>query len=144
MFSTFFLGFIGVNISFFLHQKPLSFLALIGVVGLAGVVINAAIVLVSFLDETIRHDAPEDEYLDQLAHGTSMRLRAIAVTTITTVAGLMPTAYGVGGSDALLVPMTLALAWGLVSGTLLTLVWVPCIYAIMNDIFRKFFRHPGF
>jgi multidrug efflux pump subunit AcrB len=142
--STFFLGSIGVNIAFFLHQKPLSFLALIGMVGLAGVVVNAAIVLVSFLDETVRRDAPLNEYLDQLAHGTSLRLRAICVTTITTVAGLMPTAYGIGGSDSMLVPMTLALAWGLVSGALMTLIWVPCIYAVMNDIFRKFFRQPGF
>lgn len=144
IFSTFFLGFIGVSVAFFLHDKPLSFLALIGVVGLAGVVINAAIVLVSFIDDSVKRDAPKDEYLDAVAKATSLRLRAICVTTTTTVIGLMPTAYGIGGSDQLLAPMTLALAWGLVSGTLLTLIWIPCIYAIMNDIFRKIFRQPGF
>jgi multidrug efflux pump subunit AcrB len=144
VFSTFFLGFIGVNVAFFLHNKPLSFLALIGVIGLAGVVINAAIVLVSFLTELVPKDDPEEVYLDKLAKGTSLRLRAICVTTLTTVIGLMPTAYGLGGSDALLVPMTLALSWGLVSGTLLTLIWVPCIYAAMNDIFRKIFKQSGF
>lgn len=144
IFSTFFLGFIGVNVSFFIHNKPLSFMALIGVVGLAGVVINAAIVLVSFLDERVDRKADPSIYLDQIAKGTSLRLRAICVTTLTTVIGLMPTAYGLGGSDFLLIPMTLALSWGLVSGTLLTLVWVPCIYATMNDIFKKFFKQPGF
>ncbi len=143
VFSTFFLGFIGVSVAFFLHGRPLSFLALIGVVGLAGVVINAAIVLVSFLDESVKTDAPLEEYHDQVAKATSLRLRAIAVTTITTVVGLMPTAYGLGGADQLLVPMTLALSWGLVSGTLLTLIWIPCIYTILNDIFRKA-RQPGF
>lgn len=144
VFSTFFLGFIGVNVSFFLHGRPLSFMALIGVVGLAGVVINAAIVLVSFLDELVDKKADTATYLDQVAKGSSLRLRPILVTTITTVVGLMPTAYGIGGSDALLAPMTLALSWGLVSGTLLTLIWVPCIYAAMNDIFRKISKHTGF
>ena len=45
----------------------------------------------------------------------------------------MPTAYGIGGSDAMLVPMTLAMAWGLTSGTFLTLIWVPCAYALLED-----------
>lgn len=144
IFSTFLLGFIGVSIAFFFHQIPLSFFALIGIVGLAGVVINAAIVLVSFIDESVDHGAETDLYLDQVAKATSLRLRAISVTTITTVCGLMPTAYGLGGADPLLAPMTLALSWGLVSGTLLTLIWIPCIYAILNDIFRKVFKQPGF
>ena len=41
--------------------------------------------------------------------------------------------YGIGGSDAMLVPMTMAMAWGLTSGTVLTLIWVPCFYAIIED-----------
>lgn len=140
VFSTFFLGFIGVNVSFFLHDKPLSFMALIGIIGLAGVVINSAIVLVSFLDSTVDSSKDVSTFLDQVAEGTSSRLRAISVTTLTTVLGLMPTAYGLGGGDALLIPMTLALSWGLVSGTLITMIWVPCIYAIMNDVFKKFLK----
>ena len=62
-----------------------------------------------------------------------MRLKAVLVTSLTTISGLLPTAYGIGGTDALLVPMTLAMAWGLTSGTLLTLIWVPCAYAILED-----------
>lgn len=129
--STIPLGLIGVSTAFYVHDRPLSFFALIGVVGLAGVVVNAAIVLVSYIRDLIQlygmslHDA--------LAKAAASRLRAVVVTSLTTVGGLLPTAYGIGGYDSVLVPMTLALAWGLVSATILSLIWVPCGYAILDD-----------
>jgi multidrug efflux pump subunit AcrB len=137
--STFFLGFVGVSLAFIVQDRPLSFFAMIGVVGLAGVVINASIVLLSFLDERLKNIAPND-WLDKVAQTTSLRLRAITVTTLTTVTGLVPTAYGLGGADSILMPMTFALTWGLISGTFLTLIWIPCLYAICNDIFYKLLK----
>lgn len=130
------LGLIGVSLAFFLHSKPLSFLAMIGVVGLAGVVVNSAIVLVSYINELLEEGIPLH---DALKKASSDRLRAVLVTNLTTVGGLFPTAYGVGGYDSILVPMTLALAWGLVSGTLLTIIWVPCGYAVSID-FKNYLR----
>ena len=56
------------------------------------------------------------------------------MTSLTTISGLLPTAYGIGGNDAMLIPMTMAMAWGLTSGTILTLLWVPCIYALIEDV----------
>lgn len=136
--STIPLGLVGFSISFFLHSKPISFLAMIGVVGLAGIIVNSGIVLISFIEEMRKEgSAPLSEILIK---ASGMRLRAVVVTSLTTISGLFPTAYGIGGSDAILVPMTLAMAWGLVSGTLLTLLWVPCAYAILEDftdIFRR-------
>jgi multidrug efflux pump subunit AcrB len=129
--STIPLGLIGVSTAFFLHDRPLSFFALIGVVGLAGVVVNAAIVLVSYIRELLQVDGMGLHAA--LAKASAQRLRAVLATTLTTVGGLLPTAYGIGGYDSVLVPMTLALSWGLVSATLLTLVWVPCGYAIIDD-----------
>jgi multidrug efflux pump subunit AcrB len=126
------LGLVGVSLSFWAHGKPLSFFALIGVVGLAGVVVNSAIVLVSYIDELQQEETLK--ITEALAKASAHRLRAVLVTSLTTVGGLFPTAYGLGGNDSLLVPMTLALAWGLVSGTLLTLIWVPCFYSILYDI----------
>lgn len=126
------LGLVGVGWAFFLHQRPLSFLAMIGVVGLAGVVVNSAIVLVSFIKDLQKEG--RSEFKEILAIASAHRLRAVMVTSLTTIGGLFPTAYGIGGYDPILVPMTLALAWGLVSGTLLTLIWVPCGYAIINDL----------
>ena len=126
-------GFIGTIVGFTLHQKPLGFMAMIGVIGLAGVVVNASIVMMSFIDQL--REKNQMGFKDCLIKGTSLRLRPVLLTTITTVSALLPTAYGIGGWDPLLVPLTLALAWGLLFGTLQTLVLVPCSYAVMEDIF---------
>ncbi len=143
--STIPLGLVGVSWAFFFHSRPLSFFALIGVLGLAGVVINAAIVLVSYIDDLFREE--NLPYQDTLAKASADRLRAVIVTSLTTLGGLFPTAYGLGGHDLVLVPMTMALAWGLVSGTILTIIWVPCGYAIIDDISsvsgRLFYRLFG-
>ncbi len=130
------LGLVGISWAFLLHSKPLSFFAMIGTVGLAGVVINSAIILISFIEK--QKKASKGKPLNQiLAESASARLRPILITSATTVFGLFPTAYGIGGYDTVLIPITLALTWGLISGTLLTLVWTPCGYAVIEDISHK-------
>jgi multidrug efflux pump subunit AcrB len=65
------------------------------------------------------------------------------MTTLTTVAGLLPLAYGIGGSDPFIAPMALALGYGLLFVTPLTLVFVPSLYLIRTDIIsllRRVFR----
>ncbi|GAB4421031.1 MAG: hypothetical protein OHK0056_31770 [Bacteriovoracaceae bacterium] len=106
-------------------------MALIGIIGLGGIIVNSGIVLISFID-----DMKKEGKLDLrtiLVRASGMRLRAVIVTSLTTISGLLPTAYGIGGSDALLIPMTMAMAWGLTSGTILTLIWIPPAYAILED-----------
>lgn len=125
------LGLVGFSIAFFLHGKSISFLAMIGVIGLAGIIVNSGIILISFIDQLRAEGKLELEEI--LAKASGMRLRAVFVTSLTTISGLLPTAYGIGGSDSMLVPMTMAMAWGLTSGTILTLIWVPCAYAILED-----------
>jgi multidrug efflux pump subunit AcrB len=125
------LGLLGFSLAFWLHQRPISFLALIGIIGLGGIIVNSGIVLISFIDQMREEDKmPLQEVLTR---ASGLRLRAVLVTSLTTISGLIPTAYGIGGTDAILVPMTLAMAWGLTSGTILTLIWVPCAYAILED-----------
>ena len=125
------LGLLGFSVAFYLHGRPISFLALIGIIGLGGIIVNSGIVLISFIEEM---RAEGKLGLDEiLIKASGMRLRAVFVTSLTTISGLLPTAYGIGGNDALLIPMTLAMAWGLTSGTILTLVWVPAAYAILED-----------
>lgn len=133
------LGLVGVSLAFFFHQRPMSFLALIGVVGLGGIIVNSGIVLISFI-ETLKAEKPHLSLEEVLVQSTALRLRAVIVTSLTTVSGLLPTAYGIGGSDEFIIPMTLAMAWGLVSGTSLALLWVPCAYAITEDISAFFAR----
>jgi multidrug efflux pump subunit AcrB len=64
------------------------------------------------------------------------------MTTLTTISGLLPLAYGIGGSDPFMAPMALALGYGLVAATPLTLVLVPCFYLVRNDVGRLFRRKP--
>lgn len=137
------LGLIGFSIAFFFHNKPVSFLAMIGLIGLAGIIVNSGIVLISFIDE-MKAEGKMNMH-DVLVKASGLRLRAVMVTSLTTISGLFPTAYGIGGSDATLIPMTLSMAWGLTSGTILTLVWIPCAYAILEDYMdflsrRKFLK----
>jgi len=108
--------------------------AVIGALGMIGVVINDSIVLVNKL-ETLSLDVA-DKFKD-IAHFTSTRLRAVVVTTLTTVAGLFPTAYGFGGYDSMLAEMMLAMGWGLVFGMFITLLLTPCLYSYFYDFKRK-------
>lgn len=140
--STIPLGLVGFSIAFFFHDKPISFLAMIGVIGLAGIIVNSGIVLISFIDEMKQEGKMSLHEI--LVKASGMRLRAVLVTSLTTISGLIPTAYGIGGSDAMLVPMTMAMAWGLTSGTILTLVWVPCAYAILEDWSHFLSKRPFF
>ncbi|MEZ4816302.1 MAG: efflux RND transporter permease subunit [Bdellovibrionota bacterium] len=134
--STIPLGLFGFSVAFFLHGRPISFLALIGIIGLGGIIVNSGIVLISFIDE-MRAEGKMN-LREILIKSSGMRLRAVLVTSLTTISGLIPTAYGIGGNDAMLVPMTLAMAWGLTSGTILTLAWVPAAYAISEDMSAYF------
>lgn len=136
------LGFIGVSLAFFLHKITyypnlvFSFLASMGIVGLAGVVVNDSIVLVDFINKLRKSGVPKNRAI--ITAGV-FRLRAVILTTVTTVFGLLPTAYGLGGSDPILKPMALAMAWGLAFATLITLLFIPVYYAVWED--RGFVFH---
>jgi multidrug efflux pump subunit AcrB len=126
-------GIVGVIISFAIHNEPLSFFGMIGTIGLAGVVVNDSLVLVNHLN-VIKKKKPEASLLEVVSEGTSDRLRAIVLTSVTTVIGLLPLAYGIGGTDVWMAPMALALGYGLLFATPLTLVLIPCLYVIRGDI----------
>jgi len=122
---------IGVIWTFFIHGLPISFLALMGLVGLTGVVVNDSIVMVDFI--RISKSKGLSSYEATMEAGRT-RLRPIFLTTITTFFGLLPTAYGWGGNDPFLKPMAIAMSWGLAFGTMVTLFGTPVLYNILNDI----------
>lgn len=132
-------GMIGVIVGFAAHGEALGFLAMTGIIGLAGVVVNDSLVLVAHVNDLTRRD-PGRGLRDIVAEGTANRLRAIVLTTVSTVAGLLPLAYGIGGSDPYMGPMALALGWGLLFATPLTLLLIPCVFLIGDDIGRLFRR----
>ncbi len=134
--STVPLGIIGVLLAFAATGRPLSFMAFVGVVGLSGVVINSAIILVDHIDE-LRAAEPGTPLPEILVRASTGRLRAVLATGLTTVVGLVPTAFGLGGYDPILAPLTLALSWGMIIGTVLSLVWLPTGYLIFERLGGK-------
>ncbi|RKY33067.1 MAG: AcrB/AcrD/AcrF family protein [Candidatus Omnitrophota bacterium] len=131
-------GLIGVVWAFFFHGLNLSFFMLMGVVGLTGVVVNDSIVLVDFINNLRRKKVARR---DSIIQAGQLRLRPVILTTVTTALGLAPTAYGLWGGDPFLRPMALTIVWGIICATALTLVAIPCIYAIIDDIALKFAGH---
>jgi multidrug efflux pump subunit AcrB len=99
----------GVLLVFFLHQQPLSMFAMMGAIGLAGVVVNASIVMVDAVHRRVRGVEDPAARHEALIEAVVSRLRPIVVTTLTTLGGVLPMAYGVGGYDAVVAPMSLAL-----------------------------------
>ena len=132
-------GIIGVIIAFGFHGEPFSFTAIMGIIGLSGVVVNDSLVMVNHIND-LRVRRSKESVMKIVADGTADRLRAIILTTITTVAALLPLAYGIGGTAVFMAPMALALGWGLLFATPLTLILVPCLYMIGQDFGRIFKR----
>ena len=135
-------GVIGVIFSFYLHDlywkpMPLSFFSSMGVVALTGVVVNSSLVLLVFIQRARQQGMA---MLDAIMQAGRRRLRAVLLTATTTVVGLLPTAYGWGGLDGFVSPMALALSWGLVFSTLITLVTIPAVVAVGHDISLFFKR----
>ncbi len=124
-------GVIGIITGFFLHGQPLSFMAMMGFVALAGVVVNDSLVIAVFIQRLMEKGMP---WREAVMIGGRRRLRAVLLTTITTVVGLLPTAYGWGGFDPFVAPMALALSWGLIFSTGITLLSIPAAFGIGMDI----------
>ncbi|HKI60907.1 MAG TPA: efflux RND transporter permease subunit [Mariprofundaceae bacterium] len=123
-------GAIGIIVGFFLHGQPLSFMAMMGFVALTGVVVNASLVMAVFIQRQLEDGAP---WREAILESGKRRLRAVLLTAITTVVGLLPTAYGWGGFDPFVAPMALALSWGLIFSTIITLFSVPAALGIALD-----------
>lgn len=131
-------GMVGVIYAFWLHgQNLFGFFAAIGSLGMAGVVINDAIIMLTKLEQ--EYDQQNTTNINEkIARIAQTRLKAVILTTLTTVAGVLPTAYGIAGYDAMLAEMMMALAWGLLFGSVITLVLVPCLYSLVQDMQQRF------
>jgi multidrug efflux pump subunit AcrB len=127
------LSLIGVSGGFLLSPKPIGLIALVGVVGLTGIVVNDSLVLVDFINKRRSRGMPLDE---AIVESGRLRLRPIFLTSITTIAGLFPLSLA---TDSLphLAPMAQVIVYGLTLSTLLTLVLVPCLYRLDVDAAKR-------
>ena len=102
--------------------------------------LNDSLVLVNHVNE-LRDRQKDKPLLELVAMGAVEHLRPILLTTISTVARLMPQAYGLDGVDPYMSPMTVALDWGLLFATLLTLFLMSCLHVIGHDMLRFVHRY---
>ncbi|MEI0527364.1 efflux RND transporter permease subunit, partial [Brachyspira intermedia] len=129
-------GIIGVILGFAAHRMPMSFVGAVGIVGLAGVVVNNGIIMVDLINRILEQGNihAKEDVLNAVVEGAGDRFRAIFLTTVTTIFGLLPTVYGIGGSADLIVPMVMAMAYGLLFAALLTLILLPSLFMISADL----------
>ncbi|PPS21384.1 efflux RND transporter permease subunit [Brachyspira murdochii] len=129
-------GIIGVILGFAAHRMPMSFVGAVGIVGLAGVVVNNGIIMVELINRILEKGniRNKQDVLNAIVEGTGDRFRAIFLTTVTTIFGLLPTVYGIGGRADLIVPMVMSMAYGLLFAALLTLILLPSLFMISADL----------
>ena len=120
---------IGVMLTLYLLQITISVVVLIGVIMLAGIVVNNAIILVDYTNRLRKEGLSK---LDALRKAGQVRLRPILMTTSTTVLGLFPMALGLGEGSELRSPMAWTVIGGLVVSTGLTLLIIPVVYSLLD------------
>lgn len=120
----------GVAWGHWLHGMPMSILSFLGVVALIGIIVNDSLVLVSKYNINMKAGQP---VLEAIYNAGLSRFRAIFLTTITTVAGLMPLIFETSFQAQFLIPMAVSIAYGIAFATMLTLVVLPSLMALVND-----------
>ncbi len=121
------LAFTGVVMGLVATQNPLSLYTLYGVVALAGIAVNSAIVLISSANQRLGQGM---SVLHATLYAARRRVIPILITSLTTIAGLFSLATGLGGKSLLWGPIATAIVWGLVVSTLLTLFVIPILYRL--------------
>ncbi|MBC8182497.1 efflux RND transporter permease subunit, partial [candidate division KSB1 bacterium] len=123
------LALIGAVLALWITGSTISVVVLIGLILLAGIVVNNAIVLIDLINQLREKGSSK---LEAILEGGSSRLRPILMTTITTALGLLPLALGIGEGAEVRAPMAITVIGGLTISTLLTLIVIPVMYSIMD------------
>lgn len=142
---------VGVFIGLVIMGQPLGLMTIMGTIALAGIVVNNSVVFVDFMnryrhshsrftgDEEMENPRERPTSLSAWARWSSIlksgqtRFRPILLTTATTVVGLTGLAFTTSGQEQFLAPMAQAIVWGLSFATLITMILIPCLYAILDD-----------
>jgi len=132
------LGFVGATIGHLLLGYDLTILSVVALAGLSGIVVNDSIILVTTIDERLRRG---EGFAAAIVDGTRDRLRAVILTSATTIGGLTPLLFETSLQAQFLIPMALTIVFGLMATTLLVLFVVPALIAVQHD-FSRLIRGP--
>ena len=123
------LAFTGGFIALLLTGQEINVLAMLGFIMLSGLIVNNGIVLIDYINQARRAGASKKE---AIIESGKTRVRPILMTVLTTVLAMLTTALGIGDGSDMMRPMAITLIGGLVYGTILTLIVIPCIYDLFN------------
>jgi HAE1 family hydrophobic/amphiphilic exporter-1 len=128
------LAFIGIGLALFITGQTLSLPSFMGVIMLAGIIVNNAIVLIDYVNQLRKKGM---DMISALIEGGTTRLRPILITSLTTMFGMLPMALATQEGSEMMRPMAIAVIGGLLVSTALTLVVIPVIYSLVEKIFRR-------
>ena len=131
-------GLVGAVLGHLILGYDLSILSLIALLGLSGILVNDSIILVTAIDRRLRDGVPLEE---AVVDGTCSRLRAVILTSATTIGGLAPLLFETSRQALFLIPMAITIVFGLMVTTLLVLIVVPAMIGIQGDL--RHFLGPG-
>ena len=120
---------VGVALALWITGTNLSVIVFIGLIMLAGIVVNNAIVLVDLINQLRRTGM---EQMSAIREAAGLRFRPIMMTTLTTILGLLPMAMGLGEGSEMRTPMAITVIGGLLTSTMLTLLVVPVMYSLLD------------
>lgn len=126
--------FIGVSLGLVTTDTPISATVLIGLIVLAGIVVNNAIVLIDYI---LQLKDKGYAAFDAIVEGVKVRMRPILMTALTTILGLLPIALGIGQGTAIQQPMGITVIGGMISSTFLTLFVIPVVYSFFDAETRR-------
>ncbi|MFH2129418.1 MAG: efflux RND transporter permease subunit [bacterium] len=124
-------GLIGAIWGHLLMGCDLTMISLFGMVGLAGIAVNDAIVLIERINANIGEGL---SFADAVRLGGVRRFRAVFLTSVTTVGGLAPLMFETDPYATVLIPMAITIVFGVIFSTVLTLLLIPCLFMILNDL----------
>jgi multidrug efflux pump subunit AcrB len=124
-------GMIGAVLGHLLMGYSLSLVSMMGIVALSGVVVNDSLVLIDYANRQRQAGASA---LEAIHRAGLRRFRPILLTTMTTFGGLAPMIFETSRQARFMIPMAISLGYGIVFATVITLVLVPCLYVIMEDV----------
>ena len=128
-------GVIGAIIGHFIMGLDITMISIFGIVALSGIVINDSLILIDFINTKVRRGDP---VLEAVIEAGQSRFRPVLLTSVTTVAGLLPLLLETSFQAQFLIPMAVSISFGLIAATGLTLVFVPAIYLVLGDVTRLF------
>ncbi len=124
------LGLVGSISALLITGETINVVVLIGLIMLAGIVVNNAIVLIDYVNQLRRESGMKK--LEAVLRAGELRLRPILMTTSTTVLGLLPMALGLGEGAEIRAPMAITVIGGLILSTMLTLIIIPVVYTVFD------------